>query len=270
MNKLNKVVFTTIISACAAMANESFGGIGISFQQENDGIKILDIIPNTPAAESKLQVSDKIIAVDGISLKGKSVEDTKQMLRGPKNKPIEVTYVSNGETYSTILSRVQITVKSLDQKDIENWYGDKKELNSSEIETYASATEGDKKLLAVLQKGAVLQDKEATSAKNLDGVYAEKAKAAPVKTTAAKPISNNVSVLKSFDRKNIAFDLKEAGKTTVTITNVDGKQIAQFSLKDAKAGYNTISWNGEKVPNGSYTVSIDHNSSTSGTVVTLK
>lgn len=28
--------------------------------------------------------------------------------------------------------------------------------------------------------------------------------------------------------------------------NVDGKQIAQFSMNDAKVGYNTVSWNGEK------------------------
>ena len=270
MNKINKVVFSTLISTCAVFANESFGGIGISFQNENDGAKILEIIPNTPAAESKLQINDKIIAVDGISLKGKSTEETKQLLRGPKNKPLEVTFISNGDTLSTILSRVQITVKALDQKDIENWYGDKKKLNSSEIETYATETENDKKLLAVLKKGAVLQNKEATSATNLDGIYAEKPKAASSKGAVTKPITNNIATLRNFDRKSIAFDLKEAGKATVTITNVDGKQIAQFNLKDAKAGYNSIPWNGEKVPNGNYTVSIDYNSSTSGTVVTLK
>lgn len=270
MNRITKFIVSTLITTCIASASDSFGGIGISFQKEGDGIKIIDIIPNTPAAESKLKINDRITAVDGISLKGKSIEDTKKLLRGPQNKPLEVTYVSNGETYSTILSRVQITVKPLDKENIENWYGDKKDLNSQEIETYASATEGNKKLLAVLKQGTVLQADESTSAANLNGVYTENApKSSSPSKSISKPVAHNISTLKSFNRKAIAFNLKEAGKVTITITNVDGKQIAQFSTNDAKVGYNTVSWNGEKIPSGNYTVSIDCNSSTSGTIVTL-
>jgi len=89
------------------------------------------------------------------------------------------------------------------------------------------------------------------------------------KCAIAKLLANNIVILKSFNRKTIAFILKETGKVTITITNVDGKQIAQFSMNDAKVGYNTVSWNGEKIPSGNYTVSIDCNSSTSGTIVTL-
>jgi len=270
MNRIKKIIISTLITTCIASASESFGGIGISFQKEGDGIKIIDIIPSTPAAESKLKINDIIIAVDGISLKGKSIEDTKKLLRGPQNKPIEVTYASDGETYSTILSRVQITVKPIKKENIENWYGNKEKLNSHEIETYASATEDNKKLLAVLKKGAVLQADEQTSASNLSGIYTEKAsKSSFTNKDISKSDSHNISSLKSFNRKAIAFNLKEAGKVTITITNVDGKQIAQFSMNDAKVGYNTVSWNGEKIPSGNYTVSIDCNSSTSGTIVTL-
>lgn len=270
MNRIKKLIISTLITTCIASASDSFGGIGISFQKEGDGIKIIDIIPNTPAAESKLKINDKITAVDGISLKGKSIEDTKKMLRGPKNKPLEVTYVSNGETYSTILSRVQITVKPLEKENIENWYGTQKELNSQEIETYASATEDNKKLLAVLKQGSVLQADQSTSATNLNGVYTEKKQEKnSLSKNTPKHVTHNISTLKNFNRKTIVFNLKEAGKATITITNVDGKRIAQFSMNDAKVGYNTISWNGEKIPSGNYTVSIDCNSSTSGTIVTL-
>lgn len=104
------------------------------------------------------------------------------MLRGPKNKPIEVTYVNNGETYSTVLSRIQITVKPL--KNIEDWYDGKEQFSTHEVKAFfsthevkafASSTENDKELLAVLKKGSVLQTEESTSADNLDGVYIEKA-----------------------------------------------------------------------------------------------
>lgn len=173
MINVSKIIATFFFAIGVAVASESFGGIGISFQKENDGIKIVDIIPNTPAAESNLQVSDRIIAIDGISLKGKSSEEAKLMLRGPKNKPIEVTYVNNGETYSTVLSRIQITVKPL--KNIEDWYDGKEQFSTHEVKAFASSTENDKELLAVLKKGSVLQTEESTSADNLDGVYIEKA-----------------------------------------------------------------------------------------------
>ena len=56
-----------------AMASETFGGIGVSLNSVQEGARVSAIIPGTPAAETKLQEGDIIIAVNGESLKEKSI-----------------------------------------------------------------------------------------------------------------------------------------------------------------------------------------------------
>ena len=64
-----KKIFLTALTLCATtlFADESFGGIGLVVQDENIGLGIETIIPNTPAAKSKLKSGDLIIAADGKS-----------------------------------------------------------------------------------------------------------------------------------------------------------------------------------------------------------
>ena len=135
------------------MASDSFGGIGVAFYQVPNGVKVTEVIPGTPASESKLKAGDVIIAVDGESLNGKSIEESKMKLRGLENKPLEITFLSNKDTLSTVLRRTQITVTDLKNEQIESWYGNKSELSAQELETLASSNENDKQLVAVLQNG---------------------------------------------------------------------------------------------------------------------
>ena len=146
---LKRISFLAVLSAAQLFANESFGGIGVSIYQTRNGVKVAEIIPGTPAAEGKLQVGDEIIAVDGESLKGKTIEESKASLRGQKNKPLELTFVSGGDTLQTVLRRTQITLRDLESDGIEAWYGGKLEFDAQEVETYASATENEKQLVAV-------------------------------------------------------------------------------------------------------------------------
>ncbi|WP_297699514.1 PDZ domain-containing protein [uncultured Fibrobacter sp.] len=55
-------------------ASVSFGGIGVLIYQVRDGVKVAEVVPGTPAAETKLQANDVVIAIDGESLKGKFLE----------------------------------------------------------------------------------------------------------------------------------------------------------------------------------------------------
>ncbi|WP_369077390.1 PDZ domain-containing protein [Fibrobacter sp. HC4] len=56
------------------------------------------IIPNTPAAKSELKVGDLIIAVDGKGFENLSFEQSVSLFRDVKNKPIVLTYISDGDT----------------------------------------------------------------------------------------------------------------------------------------------------------------------------
>ena len=116
MNKFIKASLVAAMLAAPIMADEEFGGIGVTIYQTRDGVKVAEVIPGTPAAETKLQAGDVITAVDGVSLKGNDIEQSKSMLRGQVNKPLEITYTSEGESYTTVIRRAQITVKDLESE----------------------------------------------------------------------------------------------------------------------------------------------------------
>ena len=270
MNKFIKASLIAAMLAAPIMADEEFGGIGVTIYQIRDGVKVAEVIPGTPAAETKLQAGDVITAVDGVSLKGNDIEASKSMLRGQVNKPLEITYVSEGETYTATIRRAQITVKDLESSKVESWYN-KAEFNAQELETYASATESNnKQLVAVLQQGSLVASDAKVKASNLNGIYVERVKEfapSPKVNANVKPAS---ATLKGFSRKAISFDLKSAGTAHITILNSDGAEVASLRADNAQPGFNTLRWNGENVPSGRYLVRIDHNGSVSGKNAVLK
>lgn len=258
------------LSVTHLLASESFGGIGVSIYQVRDGVKVAEVIPGTPAAETKLQANDVIIAVDGESLKGKSIEESKAKLRGQKNKPLEITFVSGIDTLSVTLRRTQITVKDLESARVESWYGDKSEFNAQELETYASATESSKQLVAVLQNGTLVKSESQVSAKSLNGIYVEKADEFTPKIKQPNLNKNASATLKGLSRTSVGFELKSAGRAVITIMDADGAVVATLVSENVRPGYNSLKWNSENVPSGRYMVTIEHNGSISGKNVVLK
>ena len=269
MNKFIKASLVAAMLAAPIMADEEFGGIGVTIYQTRDGVKVAEVIPGTPAAETKLQAGDVITAVDGVSLKGNDIDQSKSMLRGQVNKPLEITYTSEGESYTTVIRRAQITVKDLESEKVESWYK-KSEFNAQELETYAVATESNsKQLVAVLQQGSLVATDKKVDAANLNGIYVERANEFAPKASKQlnKPASSS---LKGFNRKSISFNLSSAGNAVVTILNSDGAEVATLRADNAQPGFNTLRWNGENVPSGRYLVRIDHNGSVSGKNAVLK
>ena len=269
MNRFVKASLIAAMMTAPLMADESFGGVGITIYQVKEGVHVSEVIPGTPAAETNLQAGDIITAVDGVSLKGQDIEFSKSKLRGQVNKPLEITYLSNGETYSTIIRRAQITVKDLDNKAVKNWYGNKERVNVQELETYASATENDKQFVAVLSRGNLVKSDVSIASADVNGVYVEKAKSTP-KLSKPTAVRTGDATLRFFNRKAIAFTLKSTGRADVTIMNADGEHVATLNLDNAVAGVNTINWNGSNVPSGRYVISIDHNGAVSGANAVLK
>lgn len=255
-------------AASSAMAeNESFGGIGVTILQARDGVRVVEVIPGTPAAESKLQAGDLITAVDGVSLQGQDIDFSKDKLRGQVNKPLEITYVSEGETYTAVVRRAQITVKDLESEKVEAWYN-KYEFNNAELETFASANQNDKQLVAVLKRGNVIAADEKVNATNLNGIYVEKADEFAPKVKAAVNKSGSAS-LKGFSRKAVSFNAKSEGVASITVMSAEGEVVATMQDR-VSAGFNSVLWNGENVPAGRYMVTIELNGSVSGKNAVLK
>ncbi|WP_288800969.1 PDZ domain-containing protein [uncultured Fibrobacter sp.] len=114
-----KKIFLTALTLCATtlFADESFGGIGLVVQDENIGLGIETIIPNTPAAKSKLKSGDLIIAADGKSFENLSFEQSVSLFRDVNNKPIVLTYIRDNDTLQATLRRTMITTKQVSSFD---------------------------------------------------------------------------------------------------------------------------------------------------------
>ena len=271
MNSLIKFSLAAAVLAAPALADESFGGIGVTIYQVPAGVYVAEVIPGGPASQTKLATGDLIIAVDGVSLKGQNIEFSKTQIRGQKNKPVELTYVSGGDTLSAVVRRTSMLVKDFSDESVEAWYGDKKEFNAQELETFANGTETDKKLLAVLSRGSVVKgDAEKVSAKNLNAVFVENVKEDAPKAQSNKQAKSNGAVLKGFSRNAIAFTLETAGTTTVKVSGPNGEVVATVVVENAPAGFNSVAWNSENVPSGRYMVSIEQTFGVSGKFAVLK
>ena len=268
--KMAGLALVAAVSATPLLASESFGGIGVTIYQTRDGVQIAEVIPGTPAADSKLQVGDVIIAVDGEMLAGKTIDYSKEKLRGLKNKPLEVTFVSGGETYSATLRRTQITVKDLEGDKVSAWYNNKAELNAQEIETYASAAENSKQLVAVLDNGSLVKSEKNVAKKSLNGIYVDRADEFAPKTVSQNLSKASSAELKGISRAAVSFELKSAGKAVVSVMNAVCVVISKLLSENAKPGFNSLKWNSENVPSGRYMVTIEHNGSVSGKNAVLK
>ena len=271
MNSFVKFSLAAAIAAAPALADENFGGIGVTIYQVPAGVYVAEVIPGGPASATNIATGDVIIAVDGVSLKGQNIEFSKGQIRGQVNKPVELTYVSGGDTLSAVVRRASMLVKDFDSEAVAAWYGDKKEFNGQELETFASGTETDKQLLAVLSRGTVVaNDAEKVSAKHLNGVFVKKAEEAAPKAQPNKAVKSNGAVLKGFSRNAIAFTLKSAGTTVVKVSDPNGELVATVRVDNAPAGFNSVAWDSENVPSGRYMVSIEQASGVSGKFAVLK
>lgn len=271
MNRFVKFSLVAAVLAAPSIADEQFGGLGITIYQVPQGVHVVQVIPGTPAAETELQAGDDIIAVDGMSLKGLDIDESKAMLRGQVNKPVEITFVNSGDTLKSTLRRTQITVKEFESDQVESWYGKKKEFDAQELETYASANGGNKQLVAVLKRGSLIKNDETVNAVDINGIYVDKADAfAPKAADKSKANKPGSAKLKGFTRNAISFDLKSAGTAIVTVMNTDGAVVSTVVAENAQPGFNSVTWNAENVPSGRYMVTIEHNGTVSGKNAVLK
>jgi carboxyl-terminal processing protease len=74
-----------------------FGGLGIRILPSPDGfVSIVQPMEGTPAMKAGLHSGDKIVAVDGESIKDKSIEDVVDILRGEVGTDVTITIIRQG------------------------------------------------------------------------------------------------------------------------------------------------------------------------------
>ena len=102
-----------------------FGGLGIEVGMENGFVKVISPIDDTPASRAGVKASDLIIKLDDKSVKGMTLNEAVNIMRGKPNTSIELTIVREGEPKPLIfnITREIIRVKSVKKRMLEPGYG---------------------------------------------------------------------------------------------------------------------------------------------------
>src|SRR5204863_9543424 len=59
-----------------------FAGVGITVNPERRGLRVLNVIPGSPAAKAKIRASDIVVAVNGQSIAGAAARTASTKIRG--------------------------------------------------------------------------------------------------------------------------------------------------------------------------------------------
>jgi len=92
-----------------------FGGLGIEVTQEEGVVKIVSPMDDTPAFRAGLKSGDYIIAIDGVSIIGLSLNEAVEKMRGPTNTTVTLTIQRPGtkKPFDVTLTRAIVQIKSV-------------------------------------------------------------------------------------------------------------------------------------------------------------
>lgn len=102
-----------------------FGGLGIEVGMEDGFIKVVSPIDDTPASKAGIQAGDLIIKLNDTSVKGMTLMQSVEKMRGKAGEEITLTIVREGQPkpIELTLKRAVIKVQSVKAKTLENGYG---------------------------------------------------------------------------------------------------------------------------------------------------
>jgi len=102
-----------------------FGGLGIEVTMEDGFVRVVAPIDGTPAARAGIQSGDLIVRLDDKPVKGMTLNDAVQKMRGEPGTDIELMVVREGEDkpLKITITRDTIEVTSVDSRMLEPGYG---------------------------------------------------------------------------------------------------------------------------------------------------
>jgi carboxyl-terminal processing protease len=98
-----------------------FGGLGIEVQMQNGLVRVVSPIDDTPAAKAGIQPGDYIVKIDETAVRGLTLNDAVQKMRGEPGSKIQITLVREGADKPLVLDlkREIINVTSVRSRMLE-------------------------------------------------------------------------------------------------------------------------------------------------------
>lgn len=102
-----------------------FGGLGIEVQMENGFIRVISPIDGTPAAKAGIKAGDLIIRINNTAVKGLSLQQAVDMMRGKPGSKVTLTVLRHGQhsPMTFHITRAVIHVKSVKGHILSPGYG---------------------------------------------------------------------------------------------------------------------------------------------------
>jgi carboxyl-terminal processing protease len=86
------------------------GGIGINTAADPRGLRVLNVVEHSPAAEAGLRSGDLIIKVGSTSLADQADNVGADLIRGPAGTKVELTFVRDDSRHTVSIERAKIVV----------------------------------------------------------------------------------------------------------------------------------------------------------------
>ena len=93
--------------------NGKFEGIGAVLTQKDGKVIVVEPIEDSPAIRAGLLKDDHIIAVDGSSVSGETLEEIVNKIRGPKGTEVTLTVIRAGKEVEIKITRDSIDIKTV-------------------------------------------------------------------------------------------------------------------------------------------------------------
>ena len=102
-----------------------FGGLGLEVGMEDGFVKVISPIDDTPASRAGIQAGDLIIRLDDNPVKGMTLNEAVNQMRGPRGSQITLTVVREGvdRPFELTLTRDTIRVRSVRSEMLEPGFG---------------------------------------------------------------------------------------------------------------------------------------------------
>ncbi len=105
------------------VTNPSFSGIGVTVRPERGGGLVVEsVIRGTPAAHAGLRAGDRIVAVEGRSLSGRSSSYAIGLIKGRPGTAVRLTIARDGRRTTERIDRARVTQPVVDGR-IASWRG---------------------------------------------------------------------------------------------------------------------------------------------------
>lgn len=98
-------------------------GLAIKVDEESGITDVLGVITGAPAEKAGVLIGDKILAIDGRTLKAKSLQDVVNVLRGKAGTQVKLTVLRGDEVRTIKLQRDRLTWNAVDHAVLEDQIG---------------------------------------------------------------------------------------------------------------------------------------------------